>query len=587
MSNKLNRLEIAEFIVLVSLIIGLIVAAIAKQVIYAIAPLSLLVCLNLINRRRFEILLRRETSAAIEQVEQEVSDQLKSFANYYSSITQSGGISWAPPPDHLASLIQANINPIYQDLVQVQQQCANLQESIASIANYLNRSSLTTRIEDLEQGLARLSRGLAAISDQVDGGVQRQIDDLKQLVKSIQRKAGSRDRDRDREEKSRPKVEYLEQALGQLSDNIAAISQQVEALQRKAEKMATPPQYAAGGVTGGTPMPQYAAGGVTGGTPMPQYAASSRVSHSEPAPQTWRCVNTLPAHGDWVSDLAISNDGKTLISCSFDQTIKLWNLRNGQLIRPLCERGGEIYAIALGDGKTLVSGSSDQTIKLWDLESGKSIYTFWEYSGSVRSVALSPISTNAQNKGLILASGNFDHTVKLWHLETRELIQTLEGHSGAVGAVAFSPIPGGNLASASADGTIKVWDWERKNLLQTFSGDLGAIGAIAFSPNGQILASGSSDKTVKLWHVPTGNRIAVLKGHVGAVTSIVISPDGETLISGSADGTIQIWHLTTHKQLGILTADPAESVISLALSPDGQILVSGSAYGTINIWRRD
>ncbi len=582
MSNKLNRLEIAEFVFLIGLIIGLIVAAIAKQAIYAIAPLSVLVCLNLINRRRFELLMQRETSAAIEQVEQEVSDQLKSYASYYSSITSSGGASWVPAPDHLASLIQANINPIYEDLGQLQQQCANLHESIASIANYLNRSSLTTRIEDLEQGLVRLSRGLAAISDQVDVAVQHQIDDLKQQLKAIQRKAGSRDsdRDRDREEKPRPKVEYLERALGQLSDHIAAISQQVEALQRKAERMATPPQYVSGGVTGGTP--------------VPQYPASSRVSQSEPPQQTWRCVHTLPAHGDWVSDLAIANDGQTLISGSFDQTIKLWNLRNGQLIRTLCERGGEIYAIALKqDGKTLIGGSSDQTIKLWDIESGKSIYTFWEYSGSVRSVALSPNSPNAQNKGAILASGNFDHTVKIWHLETRELIETLEGHSGSVGAVAFSPIPpsppyqGGILASGSADGTIKIWDWERKNLLQTFSGDLGAIADRAFSPNGQILASGSSDKTVKLWHIPTGNRIAVLKGHQGAVTSVVISPDGETLISGSADATIQIWHLTTNKQVGILTADTPESVISLALSLDGQILVSGSAYGTINIWRRD
>ena len=195
MSNKLNRLEIAEFVFLVGLIIGLIVAAIAKQVVYAIAPLSVLVCLNSINRRRFELLMQRQTSDAIEQVEREFSEQLKSFANYYSSITSSSGGSWVPAPDHLASLIQANINPIYEDLVQVQQQCANLQESITSIANYLNRSSLTTRIEDLEQGLARLSRGLAAISDQVDVAVQHQIDDLKQQVKAIQRKAGSRDRE--------------------------------------------------------------------------------------------------------------------------------------------------------------------------------------------------------------------------------------------------------------------------------------------------------------------------------------------------------------------------------------------------------
>ena len=602
MSNNFTRLENAEFILLLGLIIGLVVATISKQVVYAIAPLSLLALLNSILRHRFELLMRRETSAAIGQVEQDISDQLETFGSYYNTIPQSGGTNWVQAQDHLSTLVSNNINPIYQDLAQLRQQCAGLQDSLVSIAHYLNQSSPAARIDDLEQSLMRLSRGLANISDRVDIEVQHQIDDLKHQVKTIQRKVGTRDRDRDREEhprsleeKPRPKVEYLEQALVQLSNNIAAISNQVELLQRNADRMTTLPQYPyTGAIAGGTPIPHPSSGEMTGGIsvgqstytgvtpipPSPLYAASNRS-------QTWNCVHTLPGHSDWVSAIAITTDGR-LITGSFDQTLKVWNLNSGKLIQKLCDRGGEIYAIApMQDGKTLVTGSSDQTIKLWDIDSGKSIYTFWEYSGSVRSVAVSPISPNANNFAPILASGNFDKTVKLWHLGTRELIETLEGHSGVVGAVAFSPYPGGILASGSADGSIKIWDWERRNLLQTFSGDKGAIAAIAFSPNGQILASASSDKTVKLWHIPTGKRIAVLKGHVGAVTSIVISPDGEILFSGSADGTIQIWHLITGKQLGILTADPAESVISLALSRDGQILVSGSAYGTINIWQRD
>lgn len=228
MSNKLNRLEIAEFIFLVGLIIGLVVAAIAKQVIYAIAPLSILVFLNAINRHRFELLMRRETTAVVGRVEREVSDQLESFASYYSSIPQSS-TNWAQAQDHLSSLVSANINPIYQDIAQLKQQCASLQESLVSIANYLNQSSPAARIDDMEQALIRLSRGLANISDRVDVEVQHQIDDLQHQLKAIQRKAGTRDRDREekrgsKEEKPRPKVEYLEQALVQLSDNIAAIS---------------------------------------------------------------------------------------------------------------------------------------------------------------------------------------------------------------------------------------------------------------------------------------------------------------------------------------------------------------------------
>jgi WD40 repeat protein len=589
MSNKLHRLEIAELIFLAGTIIGLVVAAIFGRAIFAIAPLFILVCLNLINRYRLKWQIRRNTSAAIGRVQRRLAAQFQEFASYYTNQPQVKGALSDGTPERVASAVRANVNPLDQDLAELQQQCVNLQNSLASVVNYLNSSSLASRVDHLEQVFTRLSRGLSGLSDQVDASLRRQMDDLRHQLKAVQRKTGTK------EGGLRPKVEYLEKVLVQLSQDLAAIANQIEALQRQAEATSVPPVVRNQEQSGRLSYQlreeresRWEEDNEAISSPVPPPPLNLI---PEPSPQTWRCVHAIAGHADWVSAVAIAPDAQTFVSSSFDQTIKVWNLRTGERIRLLCDRAGEIYAISLSqDGKTLASGGSDQTIKLWDLGAGQLIYTFWEYSGSIRSVALSPITPSTSKHGRILASGNFDHTIKLWHLETRELIDTLTGHSGAVSAIAFSPLSstqGKILASAGADGLIKIWDWERRNLLQTFSGDLGSIGAIAFSPDGQLLASGSSDKTIKLWHLTTGERMAIFRGHAGAVTSVIISPDGETLISGSADSTIQIWHLATGKSLGVLSGEPAESVISLAISSDGQMLVSGGAYGTLKIWQRD
>jgi WD40 repeat protein len=67
-----------------------------------------------------------------------------------------------------------------------------------------------------------------------------------------------------------------------------------------------------------------------------------------------------------VTTLAMSPDGKTLASGSFDKTIKLWNLATGQQTRTLTANSDAVQSIAFSrDGTTLVSGNEDNTIKIW------------------------------------------------------------------------------------------------------------------------------------------------------------------------------------------------------------------------------
>ena len=74
---------------------------------------------------------------------------------------------------------------------------------------------------------------------------------------------------------------------------------------------------------------------------------------------------TLTGHEGWVTSVAISPDGQTLVSGSTDDTIKVWDLSTGKLVRTLTGQKGGVEIAISPDGQTLVSGSWDHTIKVW------------------------------------------------------------------------------------------------------------------------------------------------------------------------------------------------------------------------------
>jgi WD40 repeat protein/predicted Ser/Thr protein kinase len=309
------------------------------------------------------------------------------------------------------------------------------------------------------------------------------------------------------------------------------------------------------------------------------------------APPTWQCIHTIKSRASMVHAVAISPNGQIIASGSNDNTVKLWQLATGKLLRTLggwfSGHSNIVNTVAFSaDGELLASGSWDDTIKLWQVSTGKEIRTITGHSNWVNSVALSPILSNLSPQGgseEMLASGSADGTIRLWLVSTGVELLTLTGHSDSVSSVAFSP-DGQLLASGSADNTIKLWQISIAREIRNFKGHSFFVNAVAFSPDGQLLASGSADNTIKLWQVTTGKLIHTFTGHSDSVWSVAFSPNGQSLASGSWDKTIKLWQIVTGAEICTLE-DHSNYVRSIAFSPDGRILVSGSDDGTIKLWQ--
>ena len=159
-------------------------------------------------------------------------------------------------------------------------------------------------------------------------------------------------------------------------------------------------------------------------------------------------------------------------------------------IRVLTGHTHSVRAIS-AHGDTLVSGSYDSTVRVWRISTGELVHVLRGHTQKVYSVVLD----HKRNRCI---SGSMDSLVKIWDLATGACLHTLEGHNLLVGLL---DLRDDKLVSAAADSTLRIWDPENGRCRNTLMAHTGAI--TCFQHDGQKVISGS-EKTVKMWDVRTG-----------------------------------------------------------------------------------
>lgn len=286
-------------------------------------------------------------------------------------------------------------------------------------------------------------------------------------------------------------------------------------------------------------------------------------------------------HADEAWSLAFSGDGSVLASGSDDtdetQTIKLWDVNEGRLIRGWNAGVGTVGALAfhpksrlLASGHLVTSGD----VRLWDASTGERLANLTGHTADVRALAFSP-------DGNFLATAGSDFKVRLWDVARRECVQVLSDHTDTVASVSFSP-DGGFLASAGNDRTIRVWELARRRA--TTLSWVEKFSTVAFAPDGSSLAAADERGRVTMWDLKTASRVQTIDTEDHELRCLAFSRDGSTLATGGKSQVIRLWDPVTGQQLFSLEGHKAQ-IHALAFAPGDLMLASCSHDGAVRLWR--
>ena len=325
------------------------------------------------------------------------------------------------------------------------------------------------------------------------------------------------------------------------------------------------------------------------------FPGSQTTKSKQKVPHNLEPIIQLGHSGEVTNALFVPNSG-CIVSASLDGSIKIWESVSGREIKTLKEskikkkirlnkdRAHEpnipdkLNALAVSpDGKYLVSGGIFGHITIWEVSTGNKIKTLksiWK-NEPINSIAFS-------GDGDRLVTGIEDGSLQIWNFNNRRIVKSLKGHYSRVNSVVMGP-KGRLIVSGSSDGSLILWD-AFTDTLKTLQKVSSEISAVAMSSDGKFVLSADADHGLKLWNTKTGKEIQNFQGHYGKVNSISFSPDNRHFVSGGENSSILIWDLMTGS---IFKSFPTKNatINSIRYSFNGNYILSGYADGTLAIWR--
>lgn len=269
-------------------------------------------------------------------------------------------------------------------------------------------------------------------------------------------------------------------------------------------------------------------------------------------------IHSLKGHTNWVRTVAFSPDGRYLLSGSGgyandkglptigdDNTIRVWDALSGEEVRRIGEFNRPVICLAVSpDGKEVLSCGDDTAVYLWSFE-GELKHRMLGHFMQIRAVAFVP-------KARFAVSVGDDSAIHIWGLESGKEHKKILGNLDSIDSLACSQ-NGQWIATGCRDKTIRIFDWRSGQEVRRMVGHTAAVTSIKFLPYDRHILSGSADNTLMLWDIETGESIERFSGHTKPISGVDVSPDGLTAISGGKEGAIRVWNLPSMKSRSPLT----------------------------------
>lgn len=282
-----------------------------------------------------------------------------------------------------------------------------------------------------------------------------------------------------------------------------------------------------------------------------------------------------------VRKVAVSFDGNR-IACTSDRLLKgdvhIWDREIGGIIAlPPKMQHDDVSCVAISkDGRRVVSGSSDGIIRIWDIgDTEGSVLTINGHTGKVGCLAFS-----GDERRII--SGSSYEGFRVWDAETGQKIGNSLESPGKHGEAVAVSANGNEVVTALSDDTLRVWNVDNIDALDHPECFTNRVHSVAYCGDGKRVVSGSKDGCVRVWDVESGEMIGKpMKGYERTVDFVRVSRNGSRILSGSRDGSACVWDANNGELVGRVL--PRLEITSEGIDDDGKRVVFASRAG-VHVW---
>ncbi|XP_058095796.1 uncharacterized protein LOC131241136 [Magnolia sinica] len=271
-----------------------------------------------------------------------------------------------------------------------------------------------------------------------------------------------------------------------------------------------------------------------------------------------RTVCQFPGHQGAVRGLAASTDGRVLISCGSDCTVRLWNVPVANTLGSddSSDNSSEPLAVYVWknafwavdhqwDGDLFATAGAQ--VDIWDHNRSQPVNSFEWGKDTVISVRFNPAEPD------VLATSASDRSITLYDLRmsspARKLIMKTKTN-----AISWNPREPMNFTAANEDCNCYSYDSRKLNEAKCVHQDhVSAVLDIDYSPTGQEFVTGSYDRTVRIFKYNGGHSREIYHTkRMQRVFCAKFSCDASYVISGSDDTNLRLWKAKASEQLGVL-----------------------------------
>ncbi|XP_077280149.1 WD repeat domain 62 isoform X6 [Temnothorax americanus] len=347
-------------------------------------------------------------------------------------------------------------------------------------------------------------------------------------------------------------------------------------------------------------------------------------------------VEMYPTDSDSVGAMPLGS----FITCSSDDTIRMWNLErdstpndtlykrniySNELLKVLyvdpeltylkdldlaaagsAEKSDASYDGRNGvrsirvapDGKHLASGDRSGNIRIHDVSSLEELCLIEAHDAEVLCLEYSRFLRHSLDAPRLLASASRDRLIHVFSVDQGyNFLQTLDDHSSSITAVRFfNQLNQGNqiqMVSCGADKSI---------IFRQLQSTPGGMPQFARGRNAQgkttlydmevdsgqkHVLTACQDRNIRVYNVTTGKHSKTFKGSVsddGSLIKVVLDASGIYVATSCTDKTLCVYDYYSGECMATMVGH-SELVTGLRFSPDCRHLVSASGDGCVFVWR--